>query len=286
MLFISDFFTGEKLTQEKYHEYVSKLLNDMDKTDPTYEYNFKQLHGGECEDCKKSWKQKDIELSIAEYKIYVPDCDCYEKKKKIEKENRLYLMRGKAADIPERYLNHTVKEMDLKNISLKTKEAIESITNYIKNKRYKERGCLLYGDVGTGKTHCAISILKYLIINDQMNCKYMRMSEFIKKIINHKKDYIEELGNYEAILLDDFDKMNGSHGNNEFILESIFNLIDTLMGNNRIIIITCNYKSSLEMSEKMNQSIFSRIVQCCDFIKFEGDDYRITQRRLNNEKKM
>jgi DNA replication protein DnaC len=281
MLFVSELFTGKKLTQEEYHEYVSKLLENMDKTDPTYEYNFKQLHGGECEDCKKSWKQKDIEISIAEYKIYIPGCDCYDKKEKKEKEDSLYLMRGKAADIPDRYLKNTVKEMDIKNITSETKRAIQRVKEYISGKEYKNNGCVLYGDIGTGKTHCAISILKYLIVNEQMNCKYMRMSEFVKKIINHKKNYVEELNNYQAVLLDDFDKINtGSHGENSFILESIFNLIDTLMSNNRIILITCNFKDSTEMSEKMNQAIFSRIIQCCIFIKFDGDDYRLTQRRL------
>jgi DNA replication protein DnaC len=135
------------------------------------------------------------------------------------------------------------------------------------------RGALLYGMVGTGKTHCAVSMLREVLKVSTYNCTFERSADIISKIIKYegKDTYIQEVMAYDVIILDDLGKM---YMQNEWVKERAFTLLDSIVSSEKVLIATTNLESLRELDDKFGMAISSRIIGQCEMIKFEGTDYR------------
>ena len=60
----------------------------------------------------------------------------------------------------------------------------------------------------------------------------------------------------------------------------IYSLINGLTSNNKIIIATGNFKNATELAEKYDDSIISRLIGSCEFVKITGKDYRLIRKEL------
>ena len=135
-------------------------------------------------------------------------------------------------------------------------------------------GLILWGNVGTGKTYFAACIANYLINLGVpvLMTSFIKLTNALTGFDEDKNAYIRSLNNYKLLIIDDL----GAERQSDYMLEQVYNIIDSRYKNNQPIIITTN----LSLSEIKNPSdikysrIYSRIIEMCVPIKFDGADRR------------
>lgn len=282
---IKDIIPEVLFFQKDFEELMNNLIKDS-KTEEMRSYYKNRLNGGKCFYCKKDWIKIKTKTPITNYLHYNPNCDCYKKieRKKQIKENEIITC--ESSGIPKEYMGFTLNMMNTETIKEETKTAIEKAKNYIKRKKYESKiGCIFYGDIGTGKTHMAVSIFKHLITKKKYKGRFVYMSDIITDIIKSKYDFIKVLLSYDVILLDDLDKLNIGEVSkkNAWISERMFSLFNGLISNEKIIIGTTNCKSIEDFKKVFDSAVVSRLVGSCIFIKVTGNDYRL-EKAVQNDK--
>ena len=135
-------------------------------------------------------------------------------------------------------------------------------------------GLLLWGNVGTGKTFFAACIANYLIDRGVpvLMTNFIRLSNALMDIDGNRNGYIKSLDRYKLLIIDDL----GVERQSDYMLEQVYNIIDSRYKNGQPLIVTTN----LPLSEIKNPSdikysrIYSRLIEMCVPIKFEGPDRR------------
>lgn len=134
-------------------------------------------------------------------------------------------------------------------------------------------GLLLFGDVGTGKSFFAACIANALLEQDIP----VLMTSF-PRILNSgwsfedRAYFLSRLKDYDLLILDDLGAERGS----DYALEQVYSVVDARYRSRKPMIVTTNLKLS-EMKNPRDIEhgrIFSRILERCAPILFEGKDFR------------
>lgn len=266
------------IDQKRYNRLICDSFGKIDNpTDLQKMEYLNSIRGGICIFCKKPWVEKKMHNQAADYKYFIPACQCLEQKNLEEKYKRIAANLNELAHIPKKYQSCDFKGMD-RNIDKRTLEAIIQSEKYLSEKKYNEYGLILYGDIGTGKTHVAVSVMKWISIREGLSCVFIHASNFISNVVN-KKNYIQAILKKDIILLDDIDKANtNSKSNSKWVDEQFFSLINGISSNKKILIGTGNIGSIDDLRSIFNSAIVSRMVECCYFVPVKGDDYRLIKR--------
>ena len=140
------------------------------------------------------------------------------------------------------------------------------------------RGLLLYGGVGTGKTFFAACIANSLINLNRsvyMTTFSRLVNEIQSKSFEEKQLFIDAVNKYSLLVIDDL----GTERDTDFMLEQLFNIIDSRYRSGRPLIVTTN----LSMEDIKNPPdiryarIYDRILERCFPIEVNG----ITRRRIS-----
>lgn len=111
---------------------------------------------------------------------------------------------------------------------------------------------------------------------------FIRLSNALMALNEDRNEYIKSLDNYKLLIIDDL----GAERQSDYMLEQVYNIIDSRYKNGQPLIVTTN----LPLSEIKNPSdikysrIYSRIIEMCVPIKFEGPDRRKEVFNLKLEK--
>jgi DNA replication protein DnaC len=149
------------------------------------------------------------------------------------------------------------------------------------------KSLLLLGNVGSGKTHLAIAVLKnipykmhHLIKGKKLSakCLFLNADQFFMKLQNisqlgvTKDEYINSLlMNHDVVCLDDLSKFNFTPAKTE----NLYYFINQAYMNKRRFIITSNYDE--KGLEEIDPRIYSRIAEMAIVVKFNNEDYRIKE---------
>ncbi|MDI3477913.1 MAG: replication protein DnaC [Thermoanaerobacterium sp.] len=145
-------------------------------------------------------------------------------------------------------------------------------------KQNQDINLILYGDLGTGKTHLAISIMKELLYFsnfDNIEFEVFTNSyEFLKDT-----ERLERLKNCDLLILDDL----GAFPLNNWALETLYDIIDWRYKNKLSHVITTNIGVEAESSEEfinifsnqLDPRITSRLLHNSNIVKLEGLDSRL-----------
>jgi DNA replication protein DnaC len=150
-----------------------------------------------------------------------------------------------------------------------------------------DRGLLLMGSVGVGKTHLAVAILRGLI-EKGISCRFYEYRGLLKEIQNsyNPNTQTTEMGilaalfESEVIVLDEL----GAAKPSEWVQDTIGLIINARYNEKKLTILTTNYldegQPSIDetLGDRIGVRLRSRLYQMCKTIVIEGEDYR---RRFN-----
>lgn len=233
----------------------------------------------------------------------VIDCDCeeYKKNKEIKRIQELEEIRKREEQERKiEYKRKIEKLFEQSNISKRgMKRTFETFDTNEENNRvytmakkyvdlwekYKDEGTglIFIGRYGTGKTHLAFAIANSLLIQGVpvIYETFINLMEKLKESYsNESLDYYEIIKLYcecDLLIIDDLGKERPS----EWVLEKLFQIVNTRYENMLPIIITTNYNEkelvkrlSIGNDGKTAESLVSRLNEICLEIDTNFQDYR------------
>lgn len=179
-----------------------------------------------------------------------------------------------------------------KRFKRKTFENYEREDNFIAYKKAEEfaenfpdinKGLLLVGPVGTGKTHLAAAISNKLI--SRLYSVYFGNTTDIMSFIKSTYSKDAEMTEGEVIelmtekvdllVIDDLGKENET----ENTLSVLYQIINKLYENEKLVVITTNFNSS-DLARKLGErgpAMVSRITGMCEPVVLSGEDWRLKE---------
>lgn len=145
-------------------------------------------------------------------------------------------------------------------------------------------GLLLFGGVGTGKSFFAGCIANALLDQDipvLMTSFPTLLNRLSSVYPEERAELIRSLNDFDLLIIDDL----GVERSTEFVMEQMFEIIDTRYRSQKPLIITTN----LSLDELRNPRdiaharIYSRILERCAPILFSGENYRIQKQEQNKD---
>lgn len=140
----------------------------------------------------------------------------------------------------------------------------------------RNQGLLLYGNVGTGKSHLAACICNSLM--NKLTPVYA--TSFVKLLEENPKNVdvpgiIKMMSRAQLVLFDDL----GAERNTSYALEMVYNLIDSRYRQRKPMIVTTNLSLN-EMKTVPDirfRRIYDRVLECCYPVVFDGQSFRIKE---------
>jgi DNA replication protein DnaC len=163
-----------------------------------------------------------------------------------------------------------------------------------------EKGLLLVGDVGVGKTHLAVGIIRELMEQKGVDCLFVDYRELLKKIQNSynasvqttELEVLRPVFDAEVLVLDEL----GAVKPTEWVWDTVSLILNTRYNDKRTTIITTNFPNapSLESQEitreqraarketlgdRIGERMRSRLQEMCQLVEMLGRDYRQRKQR-------
>ncbi|GAE36646.1 ATP-binding protein [Halalkalibacter akibai] len=145
------------------------------------------------------------------------------------------------------------------------------------------RNLLLTGSYGLGKSHLAAAMLKELLgkghtgifisvpkLLTKLKATYKKNSEFAED------DLLTVLEQADCLVLDDIGAEHGNDHSGSWSIAKVFEVVDSRLGKHTIYTTNLNGR---DLQEKVGARNFSRMMQQCEAITIQGDDYRLRQFR-------
>ncbi len=148
-----------------------------------------------------------------------------------------------------------------------------------------DRGLLFMGDVGLGKTHLAVSILKGLTERG-FSCLFYDFGSLLKEIqgsynVNTQTSELSVLApvlNVDVLVLDEL----GSSKPTDWVRDTMAYIINTRYNNKKLTIFTTNYPDERQgdgkeiLEDRIGVRLRSRLFEMCQSVVMNGADYRRT----------
>jgi len=166
-----------------------------------------------------------------------------------------------------------------------------------------DKGLLIIGKIGTGKTHLAVGIVRELTLNRGIPCLFYDYRELLKQIQNSynsavqttELDVLRPVFDTDVLVLDEL----GAVKPTEWVWDTVSLILNTRYNNNRTTIITTNFEdrpaagvgtglSSVRaaareesLGDRIGERMRSRLHEMCRIIKLDGPDFRQKFRSAN-----
>jgi DNA replication protein DnaC len=211
-----------------------------------------------------------------------------------------------AARIPRRYehCELTNYDTDFPGANPSLAEAHFIASNFAKKCDPRgDKGLLIIGKIGTGKTHLAVGILKELILNRGISCLFYDYRELLKEIQNSynstvqttELDVLRPVFETDVLVLDEL----GAVKPTEWVWDTVSLILNTRYNDNRTTIITTNFDDqpaagvaasispakaatrAETLGDRIGERMRSRLHEMCRIITLDGTDFRQKFRSAN-----
>jgi DNA replication protein DnaC len=159
-----------------------------------------------------------------------------------------------------------------------------------------DKGLLIIGKIGTGKTHLAVGIMKELILTRGMACLFYDYRELLKEIQNSynttvqttELDVLRPVFEADVLVLDEL----GAVKPTEWVWDTVSLILNTRYNDNRTTIITTNFddqpaagvsgaispvKAATRgetLGDRIGERMRSRLHEMCRILTLDGADFR------------
>jgi DNA replication protein DnaC len=148
-----------------------------------------------------------------------------------------------------------------------------------------DRGLLLMGNVGVGKTHLAVSILKGLTERG-FDCLFYEFGSLLKEIQDsyNPNTQASELGvlapvlNADILVLDEL----GASKPTDWVRDTMAHIVNSRYNDRKLTIFTTNYMDDRRnereevLEDRIGTRLRSRLYEMCKTVLMDGRDYRRT----------
>jgi len=187
------------------------------------------------------------------------------------------------AGIPKLYRETSLQTYQPSKGNLSQLRAFNYAHTLVRDYPMVDRGLLLMGSVGVGKTHLAVSILRGLM-EKGIACRFYEYRALLKEIQNSynpntqtsEMSILAPLIESEVIVLDEL----GAAKPSEWVQDTIGLIINGRYNEKKLTILTTNYLDESQSSiaetlgDRIGVRLRSRLYQMCKTIVVEGGDYR------------
>lgn len=213
-------------------------------------------------------------------------CVCKCIKERMDKEEAERQRQREFQEI-QRFRNMGFPDRELQNNTFQNDdgarpELTKAMKAYVENfqtLRKDAKGLLLYGPVGTGKSFLAACVVNALIDRGHpcLMTNFSRLTNEISGMWEGKQEYLDGLGRFSLVAIDDL----GVERDTEYMNENITTIIDSLYRSNVPVIITSNYtpKQLTEDCEIRKKRVYDRLLERCHPIKVDGASRRMEMGR-------
>jgi len=166
-----------------------------------------------------------------------------------------------------------------------------------------DKGLLIIGKIGTGKTHLAVGIIKELIVHRGIPCLFYDYRELLKEIQNSynstvqttELDVLRPVFETDVLVLDEL----GAVKPTEWVWDTVSLILNTRYNDNRTTIITTNFddqpaagaSGSISparaasrgetLGDRIGERMRSRLHEMCRIVTLDGTDFRQKFRSAN-----
>jgi len=211
-----------------------------------------------------------------------------------------------AARIPRRYEHCELSnyDTDFPGANLSLEEAHFIASGFAKKCDPRgDKGLLIIGQIGTGKTHLAVGIIKELIVSRGIPCLFYDYRELLKEIQNSynstvqttELDVLRPVFETDVLVLDEL----GAVKPTEWVWDTVSLILNTRYNDNRTTILTTNFDdqpaagvaASLSparaasrgetLGDRIGERMRSRLHEMCRIVTLEGSDFRQKFRSAN-----
>nr|UVX39251.1 MAG: AFG1-like ATPase [Bacteriophage sp.] len=213
-----------------------------------------------------------------EKKPYTP-CDCARAHKDAEEQARqaqnlrIEVTRLRKLGFPDSEMADWTFAHDDRTDPRTTSIAHRYVDNFPEMKK-RGKGLLLYGPVGTGKTHAAACIANELI-NQGRPClvtNFARITNTLQGLFDGKQRYLDDFNRLDLLVIDDL----AAERDTSYMNEMIFNIIDSRYRSGKPLIVTSNLTQA-ELTAPCSvdkERIYSRLLEMCVPVEVKGADRR------------
>lgn len=234
-----------------------------------------------CFDCGKELEIEDNIFLRKEFfggveiELLCPDCEIERKNKsKIDKEKKRKELR---LELFNEFVGARYKDADLSKVDRKTFQNIdlwEKQFDGFKKCYKKNRGLVVFGNVGIGKTFFLFALLKKLFVERNINTIILRMNTLVR--IHHAltfgnfpagfegvhklngmtedlglinvSDFVDILSNIPVLIIDEMSRLKSSEFNLNFLIE----VIDNRYSNCMVTVFSGNINSGEDLYKSLN----------------------------------
>ena len=176
-----------------------------------------------------------------------------------------------SSNLGERFLNRTFGNFEVK----KDPNAYQQCRAYSEREMLfsdKRNGLLIFGGIGSGKTHLAAAIAN-AFISRGIPVLFGTYSEHLEKLREEfdskKREYLSMMKNTPVLVLDDIGKERKS----EWTQQIIFDVVNYRYEHLLPTIITTNFDAD-GLANHVGGAVWSRLYEMCSAVATSGKDYR------------